>query len=288
MMIYIIIVLILLEIFQKLWYNLFMNEKIINDLMREATDLRNNGQENEAIKKYQRLIKVYKTDGNLEKIGYCWQMIGVCYNLKKSPNNALNAIKKAIVVFRKLKDDFNLGCAYRDIGLTLTNAEKYTTAIKNLRLSIKYLSKTDKYAGLGISQAKLGVAYLKDNNIQQARRWMNQGLTTIRREGDWFMEATALLNLAGLDFQEKKFSVMIDKLWAALGLILNEKEENKQQRRLAEIYGLLAQGYYGTGNSAFAKKFLTRCRKILYSMPIDVQNLVIKNTQINNLPFVIN
>lgn len=261
-----------------------MDEKATNDLIQEATDLRNNGQENEAIKKYRQLIKLYETAENWEKVGYCWQMIGVCYKIKNAEKQALAAIEKAVTIFKKLKDDFNLGCAYRDIGLTLTNAEKCAAAIKYLRLSIKYLSKTDKYAGLGISQVRLGAAYLRAKNLKPARRWINEGLMAIRREGDWFMEATALLNLAGLDFQEKKFSIMIDKLWAALGLILNEKEEAKQQRRLAEIYGLLAQGYYGIGNSVFAKKFFIRSRQILNSMPPDVQNLVIKNTQIDKLP----
>lgn len=230
----------------------------------EATNLRNNGQEEKAIAFYRELIAAH------EKEGYCWQMIGVCYNILEKPEEATSAIKKAIEIFTKQNDSFNLGCAYRDMGLTLLKSKQTEESIEWLEKSIKELSKTDKMGALGISQAKLGLAYFRSGNLIEARKYLENGLAAIRVEGDWFMEATSLLDLAKLDLAEGFPEKAVDDALKAQELITKTKQSENQKRRMAEIFIVMFKGYKAMKNDKMADKFRAEAENYLSKMPEDV------------------
>lgn len=265
-----------------------MNQQAqVEKIFQQATDFRNNGQEQQAIEKYQQAIEVYKQLSDQPKIAECWQMIGVCYKIENKTKKAIKAYQEAIAVFETLNDNLGLGNTYRDIGITFAYKHKYKKSLPYLEKSIQYLKKTDDFIALGITLVKTGLSYIGLQNLNKARKLMSEGLYLIRsaqeEQYNWFMEMTALLNLAGLEFAEKKYTQMITDLWAARALIFYQGEEKGQERRLAQIYGLLAQGYCGVGNTNLGVKFLKHALILLQPMSKEVRDVVYEDFKAQDL-----
>lgn len=188
-----------------------------------ATNFRNNGQEEEAIKLYHELITENQNPG------YCWQMIGVCYNIKKDFDNAVNAIKNAIDIFTKANDHFNLACAYRDLGLAYLGNEQTEESINWLKKSLQEFPQA-------VTLGKLGLAYFKSGNQAQARKYFEDAF---KKESDWFMKSTILLDYAKLELAENHNDQARKLILEARELLLPHADT--QKRRMEQIEELLSK-----------------------------------------------
>lgn len=221
-----------------------------DELYEKAQDLRNNGKVEEAILAYQEVITTSSDDPKLQ--GYAWQMIGVCQNMAGEQDAAIESYQKAIETFEELKDTFDLGCTYRDMGTTTANKGDYELAIEYLEKSKEALSRTEDAVALGITLDKLGVVYGQRGDLKEAQKWITQGLATMRTQGDWFMEMTGMLDLAWVYTKEQRYEEAIPLLWAGIGLTYDKGHQEKQIRRFAQIYKLLAMSYEALGAKQLA------------------------------------
>lgn len=243
----------------------------IRKFIDEGRKLVNNGQANKAISLYEEAAKTAEKLGEKSWMGYFFQQQGVAFRVLNKVEDAKLAIKKAIGVFDP-GDHVNLGGAYRDLGIVDSLLQDWVEAETHLKKSIEILSSYGKdFNSWGVSLAKLGGVYTEQKKFALARETFEQSLEIMRKQGDWFMEMTTLLGYANLDFQEKRLREMIDKLWAALGMIYEKGDYEIQKRRLVEIYGLLAKGYEATGATELAGRYREKAKKFLKEMPEEVQ-----------------
>lgn len=243
----------------------------IQKFIDDGRNFVNNGKADEAVSLYEEAAKIAETMSHKKWAGYFWQQQGVAFKILRKFPEATEAITKAIGVFDP-NDSVNLGAAYRDLGLVKIHEEKFEEAIPSLEKSIAILSKYGKdFNSWGVSLGKLGVAYTGTRQYGLAREKFDEALVVMRKQGDWFMEMTTLLGYANLDFQEKRLREMVDKLWAALGMIYEKGDYEVQKRRLVEIYGLLAKGYEATGATELAGRYREKAKKFLKEMPEEVQ-----------------
>lgn len=253
----------------------------IKKFIDDGRNLVNNGQAHKAVVMYQEAVKTAEKLNEKKWIGYFLQQQGVAFQTLQKFPEATEVITKAIGVFDK-DDSVNLGAAYRDLGLVKIHEEKFGDAIAPLEKSIAILSRYGKdFNSWGVSLGKLGVAYTGTKQYGLAREKFEEALIVMRRQGDWFMEMTTLLGFANLDFQEKRLREMIDKLWAALGMIYEKGDYGIQKRRLVEIYGLLAKGYEATGATEMVERLRDKARGFLKEMPEEVKQDLEKTLQIN-------
>lgn len=87
---------------------------------------------------------------------------------------------------------------------------------------------------------------------------------------------TALMHLAEHRFMKEQWTDMLNLVWAALGILYDHDKVGEQERRLAEIYGLLAWGYVKSGNSEYGHLYIAKCQKLLSAMPKEVSKLLEK------------
>jgi tetratricopeptide (TPR) repeat protein len=255
----------------------------IQQLFDEATALRNNGKENEAIEKYEEVLKIFEQQGKTKEIAETEHMIGVCYTIKNDSKRALLFLQKAADHFKELKDRVGIGNVYRDIGLTYFNNSDLGQALKWLSKSEFELKKTDDLSAYGITQVKLGAVYIALGQLQQGSIYISKGLANIRKVGSWFNEMTAFMHFAEHRFLKGAFNDMLSFTWAAIGMIFENGEEKEQDRRLAELYALLAWGYVKTESPGFAKTYLEKSENLLSNMSNDVRKVIEKKVKIEEL-----
>lgn len=251
-------------------------ENNVEELVKKATDLRNNGQEEEAIESYKKAAELYEEEGNKKQVAECWHMIGVSYNIEGNVDKAIENLKKAADLHKESGNKIGLGRAYRDIGTAYVSREKYEEAYGWIEKSVEVLGGKYAYIELGISQAKLGVMKFKMGDMEAAEKLLNEGMGTIRKDGYPFYEATVLVHLAEVNFARKNFGEMVSNLWGAVGLIYLNGEQDKQKRKLAQIYGLLAHGYLELENVKDGKKFYEKAVDLMKDMPNNVAESVKK------------
>lgn len=258
-------------------------EEKARQLIQQADDLRNNGQEVEARKKYQEATEIFEELGETRSAATAQQMIGVCYKIENKTQSAIAALEKASQMFASIDDHQGLGNTYRDIGIAYAYIHKHEKALEWLQKSADALEQTDDAVALGITLAKIGYQHLHLGNLGEAEKRLVEGLQKIRGQGSWFMEMTALMHLAELEWARGSWESMLTHLWACLGLIHDAGEAEGQKRRIAQISGGQAWGYLKVGNVKYAEQFLNKALDLLDEMPEAVRTVVYDDIQVRRL-----
>ena len=253
-----------------------------DQLFQQGQQLKDNGQTQPAIEVFQHSHQLYQQINDPNGQAYCQQMIGVCYSLEQNYQAAIDAFYQAESSYQNLKDQLGLGNVYRDMGLVFFQQQQYSQSLEWLNKSSHLLSQTDDKVSLGITLGKSALVFLATKQIDKAKLLFKQSLTLIREQGSWFMEMSALLDWAKLNFIQQDYHQMITKLWACIGLISEHRAGEIQYRRLAQIYGYLAQGYLHLQNIDWAVVFINKSYQFLKIMPDKVRQPVIHDIQVDN------
>lgn len=251
-----------------------MTKQTAAELQRLADIHRNNGEGLKAIEYYSQAANSYLQDGDKAGAAECWHMVGVSYKVENDIDAALENLHKAAGLHREAGNAVGVGRVYRDIGIAYSYRKQHDQAIIWLNKSVSALWGTEQPAELGISEAKVGLHYLEVGEYEQAEDWLYRGLTSIRQTNDWFYEMTALMHLAALRALRRHYTEAITTLRACVGLIYEAGEQDNQQRRLAQIYGLMAQALLGLNNASAAADYFMKAMRLLGPMADNVAAVV--------------
>jgi tetratricopeptide (TPR) repeat protein len=243
-------------------------------LEKQAGDLRNNGQGLAAVEKYKQAADLFLEAGDEQRSAECWHMVGVSYKVENDIDAAIETLEKAAQLHREAGNKVGVGRVYRDIGIAYAYRKEHDKAIGWLEKSEEALRNSGADAELGMTESKIGLHYLEVKDYDKAEQWLDRGLASIRKESNWFYEMTALLHLAALHLVRERYSEAITTLWSCVGLIYQANEQDGQKRRLAQIYGLLAHGYLGVGNTKSGVQFFEQAVGLLKPMAGNVSEVV--------------
>jgi tetratricopeptide (TPR) repeat protein len=252
------------------------------ELLNQATEQRNNGQSEQAIKSYLEAIELFQQENNTTKMAECYQMMGVCYKIENDLKNATAAYMKAVDIYEQLNDQVGMGNTFRDFGLSFVYDKLYTEGLPYLQKSERILRLTSDSGAYGITKVKLGMCMFALGHHKEGEQKVTDGLATIRSAKEskyynWFMEMTALINLAMLNLHEGDFAGILDSSWAAAGLIYEHGEQDKMSRRLAQIYGCLAYGYLHLKNVDLALTYLKKSLTLLKPLTPAARNVLLED-----------
>jgi len=252
------------------------------ELLKQAQHRKDNGETSAAIAKFQQAQREFEQQNNQASVAHCLQMIGVCYLIENRFSLAEQNLNQALKIYQTLNHLSGVGNVYRDLGLSCLRQAQYEKARQYMEKSANFLRQSNDTQSLGITLAKSALIFFYQQRFDKAKLLFKQGLTLLRENQNWFFEMTVLLDWARLSKYQEDHHQMITKLWAALGLILHyQSESSHHQYRLAEIYGLLAQGYLSLGNIAQATQLFHSCLQYLQSMPDPVQQNILHSLNVS-------
>jgi tetratricopeptide (TPR) repeat protein len=259
----------------------------VKKLVANADALRNQGKSLDSIKIYKEAIKAANVLERPEVVAECYQMIGVCWKIENNIEKALENYDKAIGMFRKIDALEGEGNTLRDKGIVFSYQHKYEEALIWLYKSEKVLQNDDNPTPLGITKSKIGLVLTKLKRFDEAEKYLTEGLALIQSaSGDkynWFMEMTTYLNWAELCFAQGEDRQMIEKLWAAYGMIFNENMQVVHSRRVAQVTGMLAQGYAMLGNYSRSVELFSQSIEVLKGLSETAREVVSEDYKANEL-----
>lgn len=233
-------------------------------LKKQADDLRNSGKEEEAIRAYKDLIKLYREAGDLKMAGRAMQQTGVSYMIASKFGEAIRWQKKAIKHFKKIGDFAGVGNALRDIGLTYNASQQYKQAIPYFLKSRDVLKKMKgEDAAHGITLIKLAQAEIRLGKVSRAKKHFEEGLRLIQKQGQWFFESTAYLNMSEFYMSAEQYDAALDLLEKGRKIIEDHRHEELHTRRLAQFFGLAAYCLVKLERVTEAKAYFQKAEKIL-------------------------
>jgi len=223
------------------------------ELLKQATNFRNSGQINQAVKAYKALAKLAREEGDLKTEADAYHMAGVsCKEGIQKPGDEY--FKKSLIYYERARDlavkegnKLQEGAILRDMAISHAYAKNFEIAIKVFEESIKVFESEADPAALGITLDKRGLVKMAVGDYSGAEEDMRQGLKEIRKGEHWFFEATALLDLARLMVKTKCFGKGVKLAKQALAIYKAHMETEPHPRRLAQIHGTLYQAYRGKG-----------------------------------------
>lgn len=258
-----------------------------NQLANTAHEQMNQGKPQQAIKTFQEAKSIYIELGDLKKAAGMQHMIGVCYKINNDLDGATKALNLAAEDYKKADSPMGPPRVMRDLGLMFINHNKYDDAEKALKQSQQDLESQPesemKGPELGITMAKIGHLYTLQNRLDDAERYLMDGLALIRKTGHASYELTALMHFSALYFKTKDYISMLVNAEAALGIIYESDMYASQTRRLVEIYALVAEGYARSGSNEFANRFAKKTLDMLKQVEPESQKLLKKYLESEDL-----
>jgi tetratricopeptide (TPR) repeat protein len=218
-------------------------------MMEEAARLRDNGIGSRAAELYERAFQRFSALGKQQEAAEALHMAGVSYKVANDIDAASTTLEEAAHLHTMNGNPLGIGRVYRDLGITWEYAGDFQRASQWLVQSIEALKDMSSPAELGISEAKLGLVKMKEGDLDASHRLLTCGLQRVREAGHWFYEMTALLHLAEFEVESHQYSEAVTTLEACLGLIHENEAATREDRRLAQIYGLRAWAYWRLGDT---------------------------------------
>lgn len=213
------------------------------EVERQATDYRNNGQVEKAVREYKELLSRFEKAGELRRAAEMQHMIGVAYKVGNHTEESLVALADALRRYKEIDSTVDVGRTLRDIGITHQYVHDYDKAKPFLEESVSVLRETGNLAELGISEVKLGSLFHECGDFKEAQEWISRGLATLEATNQWFYQATALLHAAHLNVSLQKYSAALADAERARKLFLGHNGEVSQKRRMAQLYLLESEIY---------------------------------------------
>lgn len=218
-----------------------------------ATDFRNNGRVDEAVRTYKQLIARLEQRGDMAGAARMQHMIGVSYKVGNYTEKSLEALEDALYRYKKLEDAVDVGRVLRDIGITYQYAGDVDAALPFLRESIEVLKGTDDAAERGISEVKLGHLFQEMKDEKRAEKWLEKGLATLEPTNQWFYKATAWLHKAEFLASKKEYTEALKSIEAAERIFEEHDGPTVHRRRMAQLYFLKASVYESLRDSELAR-----------------------------------
>lgn len=164
--------------------------------------------------------------------------IGIIYYVLDDSENAIDYYSKALELKLEAGDTAATFLNYYNIGLIHSADNEYNKAIYNFLKAVQIAEKY-KDSNLPYAYTGLGQVYVKTNNIEEAKKYLNKSLEYSKEINDQILESRTYYDLAKLKTKIKQFdkALMYLKLSQKIATELSQKQRIKNNYKLyAEIF----------------------------------------------------
>ncbi len=222
-----------------------MNLAIANDIQ---------GNSKVAITYFQRAVRLFQLENDLENLSYCYSQLGVCYFSQYQYENADYYHQKAIDLCKKLHLEEDLANALVNQGITFTYQNKTQKAKANFNQAIEIYKKNNLPDGLGAAYNSLGKIYYDQKDFEMAIRYFEWASANFKKYNNDYNLESSYLGLANCYFDLKQFSIA--KSYSLKALQLSQEIGAKEREVFA--HEVLSRIYFEEGDYKNAYQSLNR------------------------------
>jgi tetratricopeptide (TPR) repeat protein len=256
------------------------------NLFLQADNFRNSARVKEAIAAYEDIASLAQEEHMLDLQARALHMAGV--SAKESVTDqkssyyrdAQNYFDLATKIYQQIDDQVGLGDVYRDRAITADYAGDSVMAEEYFTKSLEILKQTEAVDHLAITYDKLGVHFFKLGQLNEAEEKINQALELVHQTPlAGFVLATILLDLARVLYKKGDFRGAKTRAEESLSWFEADHDQEKYDRRLAQLYSLMSLIQAQLNQDQSAKSFWQKYQNLLVSFDSEAIHVLQKDLE---------
>lgn len=164
---------------------------------------------------------------------------------------ALRYYKRAISTIEKSGDKVYYASALNDIALAYRQLKQYDQALYYCQKAIDINKKIDNEYGVGLNYQVLGDIYAETENLNDAKKLLNEGMAILEKSDDIEAQVMTLLSIVGLEIrsrQPEKARKNLDKCYELIKM-----SNDLKALREYYYYAFKLDSLNGNNNAALAR-----------------------------------
>lgn len=159
-----------------------------------------------SIKSYQAALSFYKKMNDLKRIASTQNNIGIVYTVRKDFKNAEKHLDSSLAIRKSMNDFYGMGQTYNNVGAMYYAMNEFQKALEYYKLGYENrITGKVPIGGLIESQINIGKSYLKLNDMENAKYWLELGLSSAKSDNNYELLKRASEQLKGLYYQMNDF-----------------------------------------------------------------------------------
>jgi len=208
----------------------------------------------EALESYFQAARIASEKGLESDLGLVKVTIADVYSIMGNHNNAARYYQDAITILRRERDSINLASALLNAGDEYFNYGALDSALMYFRESENIFRAVDYELGVAYNLGNVGLIYAEQRKDSLAQTNINQAVTYLEEQGDYYPISVYLLYMADIYVRKGDFATAIGYVQRSLDLA----EKHGLREQMSEANLKLSQIYEQRGDYARA---LQRYRK---------------------------
>ncbi len=200
----------------------------------------------QAMECFYQALKIAEKYQIVSQSAYAYNNIGDMYYQQEGYSlEAIQNIRKAIQIFKKIDDQKGLAYAYLRLGEVYQAGQKLDLALSSVKKSLQIREKLAKDNAYATSLQRIGQIYLQKGEASQALPFFKVALEIYQKEQDVRGELSVLINYASIYQQKKEYTMARKYTLQALQKANSYSVKDSKRNALRILYELAqAQGDY--------------------------------------------
>lgn len=203
----------------------------------------NTGIYDEAIKAYHQCRRLAEEQEDNYLLALCYQNTGVVYDGLKRPDEAMEYYKKALDIFRVIKDKDGEASILQNIGIILSDKKQYREALGYYLTALKFYEELKDNVSIAMMYLNLGSSYEEQGFYSRALGYYTKALDLSTRENYKYGIAYSHISLGMVYKSTGEYAKALDHLKKSLSysrmIALVENE--------IDCHYELSEAYFGLG-----------------------------------------
>ncbi len=171
-----------------------------------------------ALKHYQRSLKIREEIGDIDKIASSLNNIGLTHRVQGNYPQALDYYRRCLIIMEENGHKKGIAASLNNIGVIYEIQSSYQLAMESYVRSLKNFEEIGDKQGIARSLSNIGNIYYVQGNYPQALNYYKRNLKTYKEIGDIQGTASLLISISSAYIVQGKYNNAITNCQEALKL----------------------------------------------------------------------
>ncbi len=156
---------------------------IANSYSNIGNIYRDQGDYSEALENHLLSLKIKEEIGDKKGMGFSYNSIGNIYLNLSNYSKALENYQASLKIKEEIGDKSGIANTYLNIGILNFDQSNYFEALKNYQASLVIYNEINDQKGIALINVNMGHLNIKLNKLDEARKYLNNGLELAKKMG---------------------------------------------------------------------------------------------------------
>jgi CHAT domain-containing protein/Tfp pilus assembly protein PilF len=204
-------------------------------LYDQGTDQYNNGQFQEALETYQKVLVIYQQSGKQADIAKTLYVVGIIHNQLAQYSQARNFLEQALVIYRKIADKEGIADTVNALGAVVNNLGQYQQALEYYQYALVISQEVGDRENSANILNNIGGIYQSIGKYPEALKYYQESLAIRQKIKEKPDIAHTLNSIGSVYYEMGQFAQALKLFQQALAIAQTDKDYTKEGNILNNI-----------------------------------------------------